>query len=306
MTKEEFKEKFNQVKRMEFWKDFVFDYKHIDERFLKEFTELSKLSLKIKFNKKNFLYKYSPADEYSIENLSKSNLFFKFAGKFSDKFDSSFEVDKTYNQDLNTIFENTLGIKLDKIVQRDCLVTCFTETNLNNEMWKEYAGSHSGFCQEFCIKEFQEKYIKARFHRKIDNYTENICPVIYSEHIFQASEYFPIEYIGDVSKIENFQKIIVPVIFFATLTKLEEFSFENEWRWFKLFTHDLPDKRGFEKVGGNLGMLREVIPPKAIYLGKDMEEKNKKEIIEICKTKKIKVYQMVEKNDILKPIPIEI
>ena len=73
-----------------------------------------------------------------------------------------------------------------------------------------------------------------------------------------------------------------------------------------MFTHDLPDKRGFEKVGGNLGMLREVIPPKAIYLGKDMEEKNKKEIIEICKTKKIKVYQMVEKNDILKPIPIEI
>ena len=53
-------------------------------------------------------------------------------------------------------------------------------------------------------------------------------------------------------------------------------------------------------------MLREVIPPKAVYLGKCMEEKNKKEIIEICKTKKIKVYQMMEENDILKPIPIEI
>ena len=53
-------------------------------------------------------------------------------------------------------------------------------------------------------------------------------------------------------------------------------------------------------------MLREVIPPKAVYLGKDMEEKNKKEIIEICKSKKIKVYQMVEEKYILKPIPIEI
>ena len=73
-----------------------------------------------------------------------------------------------------------------------------------------------------------------------------------------------------------------------------------------MFTHDLPDKRGFEKVGRNLGMLREVIPPKAVYLGKDMEEKNKKEIIEICKSKKIKVYQMVEEKYILKPIPIEI
>ena len=37
-----------------------------------------------------------------------------------------------------------------------------------------------------------------------------------------------------------------------------------------------------------------------------MEEEKKKEIIEICKSKKIKVYQMVEENDILKPIPIEI
>lgn len=53
-------------------------------------------------------------------------------------------------------------------------------------------------------------------------------------------------------------------------------------------------------------MLRKVIPPKAIYLGKCIEENNKKEIIEICKTKGIKVYQMVEEDKILKPIPIEI
>lgn len=305
MTREEFKKKFNEVKKMEFWEDTICNYKKISESFIQEFVKLSKSSLNIKFNNNNSLYKYSRADIYSIENLKNSNLFFKFAGKFSDKFDSSFEVDETYDQDLNTTFENTLGIKLDKIVQRDCLVTCFTETNLNNEMWKEYAGCHSGFCQEYDLKELQREYIEHNFFKN-DNYTENICPVIYSEHVFQASEYFPIEYTGDISKIENFQKIIVPVIFFATLTKLEEFSFENEWRWFKLFTQDLPDKRGFEKVGGNLGILREVIPPKAVYLGKRMEEKNKKEIIEICKTKKIKVYQMVEENGILKPIPIEI
>ena len=305
MTREEFKKKFNEVKKMEFWEDTICNYKKISESFIQEFVKLSKSSLNIKFNNNNSLYKYSPADIYSIENLSKSNLFFKFAGKFSDKFDSSFEVDETYDQDLNITFENTSGIKLDKIVQRDCLVTCFTETNLNNEMWEGYADFHKGFCQEYDLKELQGEYIEHIFFKN-DNYTENICPVIYGEQLFQASKYFPIEYTGDISKIENFQKIIVPVIFFATLTKLEEFSFENEWRWFKLFTQDLPDKRGFEKVGGNLGILREVIPPKAVYLGKRMEEKNKKEIIEICKTKKIKVYQMVEENGILKPIPIEI
>lgn len=87
---------------------------------------------------------------------------------------------------------------------------------------------------------------------------------------------------------------------------MEQFSFENEWRWFKLFTRNLPYKPNFEKVENDLGMLREVIPPKAIYLGKDIEQENKKEIMEICKSKEIKVYQIVKENGILKPIPIEI
>lgn len=305
MTREEFKEKFNEVKKMEFWEDSICDYKKISERFIQEFVNLSKSSLNIKLNSKNSLYKYSPADIYSIENLKNSNLFFKFAGKFLDEFDSLFEVNITSKNILNRTFKKTLGVELEKTVQRDCLVTCFTDTNLNDEMWEKYADFRSGFCQEYDLKELQREYIEYNFFKN-DNYTENICPVIYGKYIYQASDYFPMEYTEDISKTKIFQIIIVPVMFFSALTKLEQFSFENEWRWFKLYTYDLNDKRGFEKVGGNLGMLREVIPPKAVYLGKCMEEKNKKEIIEICKSKGIKVYQMVEENEILKPIPIEI
>lgn len=305
MTKDEFKEKFNEVKKMEFWEDTICNYKKISERFIPEFVNLSKSSLNIKFNSNNSLYKYSPADIYSIENLKKSNLFFKFAINFSDSFDSLLEIDKVSKDFFNKIFEKKLGVKLEKIVQRDCLVTCFTDTNLNKEMWEGYADFHKGFCQEYDLKELQGEYIEDNFFKN-NNYTENICPIIYGEQLFQASKYFPLEYMENILEIKIFKKIIVPVIFFATLTKLEQFSFENEWRWFKLFTHDLPNKLNFKKVGNDLGMLRKVIPPKAIYLGKCIEENNKKEIIEICKTKGIKVYQMVEEDKILNPIPIEI
>ncbi|WP_405354618.1 DUF2971 domain-containing protein [Fusobacterium polymorphum] len=305
MTREEFEKKFNEVKKMEFWEDTICNYKKISGSFIQEFVKLSKLSLNIKFNSDDSLYKYSQADIYSIKNLKNSNLFFKFAGKFSDGFDSLFEIDNISKKILNDLFKKKLGIELEKIVQRDCLVTCFTDTNLNDEMWEKYADSHSGFCQEYDLKELQREYIEHNFFKN-DNYTENICLVIYGEELFKASKYFPLEYIEDILNIEIFQKIIVPIIFFAALTKLEQFSFENEWRWFKLFTHNLPNKPNFEKVENDLGMLREVIPPKAIYLGKDIEGENKKEIIEICKSKKIKVYQMVEENGILKPIPIEI
>ena len=157
MTREEFKKKFNEVKKMEFWEDTICNYKKISESFIQEFVKLSKSSLNIKFNNNNSLYKYSRADIYSIENLKNSNLFFKFAGKFSDGFDSLFEIDNISKKILNNLFKKKLGVELEKIVQRDCLVTCFTDTNLNNKMWKEYANSHSGFCQEYDLKELQRE-----------------------------------------------------------------------------------------------------------------------------------------------------
>lgn len=84
------------------------------------------------------------------------------------------------------------------------------------------------------------------------------------------------------------------------------FLYEKEWRWFKLYTYDLKDKDNFKILENKKGVLRKVLLPKAIYLGKDIEEKNKKEIIEICKSKSIKLYQMKLENNILEPIPIEI
>lgn len=308
MTREEFYKKFNELEKLKFWQKDICGYIFVNRTFLKNFPEISRNALDLEVNKENFLYKYSPADDcYSIKNLKYSKLFFKYAINFEDKYDSALHFSEKWKEkvkaDKNLLYQikNTISN-----FREECMVTCFTETNLNARMWDQYASQHRGFCQEYSLDELQKEYIKNSIVNN-DNHIENICPVIYKENIFDADKFFPIEYLNGILENNlNYRVVLQPLLFFATLTKLEEFSFENEWRWFKLFTQDLPDKRGFEKVGGNLGMLREVIPPKAVYLGKRMEEKNKKEIIEICKTKKIKVYQMVEENGILKPIPIEI
>lgn len=308
MTREEFYKKFNELEKLKFWQKNICGYIFVNRTFLKNFPEISRNALDLEVNKENFLYKYSPADDcYSIKNLKYSKLFFKYAINFEDKYDSALHFSEKWKEKVKA--DKNLLCQIKNTIsnfREECMVTCFTETNLNARMWDQYASQHRGFCQEYSLDELQKEYIKNSIVNN-DNHIENICPVIYKENIFDADKFFPIEYLNGILENNlNYRIVLQPLLFFGTLTKLEEFSFENEWRWFKLFTHDLPDKRGFEKVGGNLGMLREVIPPKAVYLGKRMEEKNKKEIIEICKTKKIKVYQMVEENGILKPSPIEI
>ena len=307
MNKYDFKKIFNKVKKDKVWIEDEKGGLEYSKKLIKDFENLSNLSLKIDINKENFLYKYSPADSYSIENLKNSELFFNFAGNFKDDFDSLLKM----MSKVEPIYKNKIGTKLEKLFQRDTLVTCFTEKNSDKTMWKRYAGKHKGFCQEFSFKDFQEKYLYAQIKIE-DNHIENICPVIYDNDIYDGTKFFPRgRGYGFFEKIDNdeffnLRCVIQPLIYFVTLTKKMKFLYENEWRWFKLYTYDLKDKDNFKILENKKGALRKVLLPKAIYLGRDIEQENKKEIIEICKSKGIKVYQMVEENEILKPIPIEI
>lgn len=307
MNKHDFKKIFNKVKKEKVWIEDEIGGLKYSKKLIEDFKNLSNFSLKININKENSLFKYSPADDYSIENLKNSELFFNFAKNFKDDFDSLLKV----MSNVDPIYKNKIGTKLGKLFQRDTLVTCFTEINSNKTMWKKYAKKHTGFCQEFNLEDFQKEYLYSCI-KNDDNHIENICPVIYDNDIYDGTKFFPkgrgnrfFEKINN-DEFFNFRCVVQPLIFFVTLTKKTKFLHEKEWRWFKLYTADLKDEDTFKILENEKGVLREVIPPKAVYLGKDMEEKNKKEIIEICKSKKIKVYQMVEENGILKPTPIEI
>lgn len=307
MNKHDFKKIFNKVKKDKVWIEDEKGGLEYSKKLIEDFENLSNSSLKIDTNKENSLYKYSPADSYSIENLKNSELFFNFARNFKDGFDSLLKM----MSKVEPIYKDKIGTKLEKLFQRDTLVTCFTEENSDKTMWKKYAGNHKGFCQEFSFKDFQKEYLHSHI-KYDDNHVENICPVIYDNDIYDGTKFFPkgrgngfFEKINN-DEFFNFRCVVQPLIFFVTLTKKTKFLYEKEWRWFKLYTHDLKDKDNFKILENKKGALRKVLLPKAIYLGKDIEEENKKEIIEICKSKKIKVYQMVEENDILKPIPIEI
>ena len=307
MNKHDLKKIFNKVKKDKVWIEDEKGGLKYSKKLIEDFENLSNSSLKIDINTENSLYKYLPIDGYSIENLKNSELFFNFAGNFKDDFDSLLKI----MSKVEPIYKDKIGTKLEKLFQRDTLVTCFTEKNSDKTMWKRYAGNHKGFCLEFSFKDFQKKYLYEQI-KKEDNHTENICPVIYDNDIYDGAKFFPrgrgdgfFEKIND-DEFFILRCVIQPLIYFVTLTKKMKFLYENEWRWFKLYTYDLKDEDNFKVLENKKGVLRKVLLPKAIYLGKNIEEKNKKEIIEICKSKGIKVYQMKLEKNILEAIPIEI
>ena len=185
MNKYDFKKIFNKVKKDKVWIEDEKGGLEYSKKLIEDLENLSNSSLKIDINKENSLYKYLPADSYSIENLKNSELFFNFAGNFKDDFDSLLKI----MSKVEPIYKDKIGTKLEKLFQRDTLVTCFTEKNSDKTMWKRYASNHKGFCQEFSFKDFQEKYLYEQIKIK-DNHIENICPVIYDNDIMMVQNFF--------------------------------------------------------------------------------------------------------------------
>ena len=188
---------------------------------------------------------------------------------------------------------------MNRYLQKNIFVTCFTENKFENQMWKKYSDDYSGYCLEYSLGYFYKNYIEKKINDN-DNYTNNIAPVVYEKDIFDVTDYYLDEYSKELLIEKNFKNIIVPVLFFTTLTKRLEYFWENEWRWFEIEVKN-PDEKSIYTEDG---MVKIVGKPKAIYLGKKMSKENKKEIISIAKEKNIKIYEMIdnEKDIIFKKI----
>jgi len=140
-------------------------------------------------------------------------------------------------------------------------VCSFSEDPSSVLMWSHYAQYHQGFCIAYDFKELGCEDIRTRL----------MCPTIYSEKLFDASNSF-----GNKNSVNN-------ILFLnqAALMKSKAWSYEKEWRL----------------VFGNGTLTKEMpykVPkPKFIILGTKISEKNKERITSICESKNIQVKQML-------------
>ncbi len=182
--------------------------------------------------------------------------------------------DKPFNEKMSInkaaeLTESITNIEIQKIssdfsenANKGMFITCFSESNVSNVMWSNYADNHKGFCIEYDFKELGPK----------DPRTRMLYPIIYTDTLFDATEYF-MEGMGG----KTFNNLI---FIYSSITKSKEWCLEKEWRY--LYP---------------LGPVKEPVyfplpKIKAVHLGVRVSKINKNIILKLAKEKRFEVYQM--------------
>lgn len=242
----------------------------------------------------NNLYRFRPLsdnNDYEFENLENDKVWLNCPDNFNDPFDSKplYNPDKLYNllkndselkkfvTEKDADYINNLYHKTYVEYCKNYRIGCFTENNYTNIlMWSHYANAHKGFC------------LKYDFTDKKQNIPENllnsICPVIYSNQIFDITEYLysstknVTAYLKDNNITRHFNNILLNLV---VLFKSDIWSYENEWR--------IVMEKNLYKIEN----LIDVPKPSAIYIGLNTSNRNKAILKNISRKRKIDIFQIV-------------
>lgn len=261
--KEDWKENFNQL---------VVQCKFLDaENLFKE-------------NSPKTLIKFQGTESYYLDSLKSNKIWFSSPTSFNDPFDcfinmgNKEDIDFQLNQMLSKVtFDKRMDdsqidkfivdrrkLILDKILKNmnKVCVSCLSDENnlLKNIMWAHYADCHKGFCIKYSFDDLFKKY-------------SQLWPVLYKNEINLFRE--------DLFFSSNAPGLMLYYANLYTCVKSKEWEYENEWRIV------IPDNEENKK-----GFLKDICKPIAVYLGCKSSEDLKREMKEICKDKKIKLYQM--------------
>jgi len=265
-----------------------------------------------------FKYREFDKDGFSIKNLAEDSLWASSASKFNDPYDSFFkisqqkieaiawlqskekikkslqvntvpfltaeEIDKagslqnvidsaqktknvtpgltiTLQKAWDVIYRNFLVHKLRPKIQDGMGVCSLSEVNTSMIMWRYYGGNHGGFCIEYDLEKTK---------------TENpqllhaLYPVHYVNELPDMTEFF----------VSQDKAVVALMGAIAALHKSDQWSYEKEWRFiFPFGKSKIPFAMKAPKI-------------KAVYLGMNISEKDKKLIIGIAQRKNIEIYLM--------------
>ncbi len=235
----------------------------------------------------SILYRYRSGNSWDIDGLKNDTIWLSTLKEYNDPFENrlciDFEgvVDSYLKMDPQVIAQMRLkhidknhpiykeiikdikvrGKKLQESLSMKKLrifTACFCEEKSSLLMWAHYANSHKGFC------------IGYKFEDIIEKFGINILPVVYSK---------------EYSAIQSYETFIDYDRFFLEewRSKSEEWSYEKEWRLVGGYHKNEPYQEG--KI---IGMVK----PFCIYMGVNIDTKVRKQLLEICKERGIKLFQM--------------
>lgn len=171
------------------------------------------------------------------------------------------------------IIKNAIGnegvVKLKEIISdipRTLRVSCFSKSPDITKMWAHYANKHNGICLEYDeVKNVypisyiaKEKYVK--FHKFVGRYLSTICSLSNKLLEKEFSALFPI------------------------LNKSKDWKEEQEIR---MITSSNDSSITHEIVNGNSLDLYPIGKPSKVFIGVNVDETKKNEVISICEKEHI-------------------
>jgi hypothetical protein len=161
-----------------------------------------------------YLFKYFSFNEYSMDSIENDYFYLSNPRDFNDPFDCNRNLIQEYQRELdNYDYVDSLNDV------RDIGITCFSENELEPLLWSHYTNSYKGFCLKINVESFLSS-----LNDKVE-----LRKVIYSDNPNTISNSHPFS--------DYYQFIL----------KLNNWSYENEWRM--IFKHPklISNKINFDK-----------------------------------------------------------
>ena len=145
---------------------------------------------------------------------------------------------------------------------------CLSETSTNNTQWARYADEEKGFCIEYTLS-----------LAIYNDFVKNLYPIIYTkkEEINFMELFFELLNVG-INKEDLKQSAIIRKIILSLLTKEPKWESEEEWRI-------ILNKNQYPNNLVNFNFAT------AIILGADINDYNKRRLMNIAREQNLKVYQ---------------
>lgn len=235
------------------------------------------------------LFRYSPADYYSIRNLETETLMLSNIGNMNDIFEGlSGEVD------------TDVIVSLDEL-KDIAFIKSFTELKNDSLMWSHYGDKYAGMCVEYDFSKLDDKVL---YHLFPVVYSENRYPIktldnavrdLYEVKKANKEEYYP----------DLYESLLDVMALF--LKKSKSWEHENEWRLIATYPQIYNDLQDFydtdNRCKGPLFDLndREISVKgctKSVYIGPQMQSIQRKHIKEICHKLNIEFHELtISKTD---------
>lgn len=142
------------------------------------------------------VYKYTAINQYSLENIEKSQIAFTSISQLNDPFEGvgrySFKLgdskkNNSFQRNLEKQLNEKLSDKASEILKKEWRAFCAAQSPLNVLMWAHYANNHCGICIEYELKDIKECSIigKVKYDRKLfraDNTFDDIKELLFHKY----------------------------------------------------------------------------------------------------------------------------